>query len=78
MSRPRFIRIDLSNVTSALDLHSTLRDSLGFPGWYGCNWMLFGMPLQGLSNYPRNCRLSAGTACLGALPKMQSLCSRVY
>lgn len=57
MSRPRFIRIDLSNVTSTLDLHSILRDSLGFPGWYGCNWDAFWDAITGLVQLPEKLQI---------------------
>lgn len=57
MSRPGLISIDLSNVTSALDLHSTLRDSLGFPGWYGCNWDAFWDAITGLVQLPEKLQI---------------------
>lgn len=57
MSRPRFIRIDLINVTSTLDLHSILRDSLGFPGWYGCNWDAFRDAITGLVQLPEKLQI---------------------
>lgn len=30
--------IDFSNIRNREDLHATLRDSLGLPEWYGCNF----------------------------------------
>lgn len=30
--------IDFRNVTNFFEMHFTIRDALGFPYYYGCNW----------------------------------------
>ena len=33
--------IDFTNVETYWDMHFTIRDSLDFPNYYGCNWSAF-------------------------------------
>jgi ribonuclease inhibitor len=39
--RPSNLEINLASVNSREALHDILRDSLGFPEWYGRNWDAF-------------------------------------
>ncbi|MBP5953865.1 barstar family protein [Pseudomonas sp. P42] len=41
MSRLELVSIDLSEVQSSQALHGMLKEALGFPDWYGCNWDAF-------------------------------------
>lgn len=52
MDRAAVITVDLSAVTSSRQLHLTLRDALGFPDWYGCNWDAFWDAISGLVSLP--------------------------
>ena len=52
MHRMQHIEIDLATVGSATQLHESLRDSLSFPGWYGCNWDAFWDAITGLVEMP--------------------------
>ncbi len=45
--------IDLSAVGSSAELQVLLRDALGFPAWYGCNWDAFWDAITGLVEMPR-------------------------
>lgn len=57
MSRLQMVKIDLSEVASADELHHLLRDALGFPGWYGCNWDAFWDAITGLVEMPERLRI---------------------
>ncbi|UVL59700.1 barstar family protein [Pseudomonas sp. B21-032] len=69
MSRVQVVRIDLGQVTSARQLHHLLRDSLGFPEWYGCNWDAFWDAITGLVQMPRQLQLSGWEAFARRLPR---------
>ncbi|MBQ7377619.1 MAG: barstar family protein [Clostridia bacterium] len=36
--KAREYTIDFTNVKYYLEMHAVIRDSLGFPAYYGCNW----------------------------------------
>ncbi|MFJ2366961.1 barstar family protein [Pseudomonas sp. NPDC087697] len=57
MTRLQIVKIDLGEVTSSDELHSTLRDALGFPGWYGCNWDAFWDAITGLVQMPAHLKI---------------------
>lgn len=61
MERPDLVEIDLANARTASELQVLLRDSLGFPGWYGCNWNAFWDAITGLVDMPRTLRLIGWT-----------------
>ncbi|MBQ7343911.1 MAG: barstar family protein [Clostridia bacterium] len=44
--------IDFSNVNYYLEMHAVIRDSLGFPAFYGCNWDAFWDCLREISGEP--------------------------
>ena len=69
MSRVQTVNIDLSDVTSAAELHALLREKLGFPGWYGCNWDAFWDAITGLVDMPVNLRISGWQRFSSRLPK---------
>lgn len=56
MSRPDFIEVDLSTVSSERELHATLARALAFPGWYGHNWDAFWDAITGLVDMPKTLR----------------------
>ncbi|MDR7306572.1 barstar family protein [Rhodoferax saidenbachensis] len=57
MSRVKSVEVDLREVENSVGLHETLRDALGFPGWYGCNWDAFWDSITGLVEMPETLRL---------------------
>jgi len=69
MTRPQLVQIDLNGVMSADELHSTLSDALGFPGWYGCNWDAFWDAITGLVEMPVQLKISGWNALCRRLPK---------
>lgn len=58
MTRLQRLEIDLGEVASADEIHCILRDALGFPGWYGCNWDAFWDAITGLVEMPVRLRIS--------------------
>ncbi|WP_310357580.1 barstar family protein [Pseudomonas brassicacearum] len=69
MTRPQLIEIDLSGVMSSDELHSTLSDALGFPGWYGHNWDAFWDAITGLVEMPVQLKIYGWEALSTRLPK---------
>ncbi|MCP3751515.1 barstar family protein [Pseudomonas sp. SBB6] len=69
MSRLQVVGIDLGKVTSAKELHCLLRDALGFPDWYGCNWDAFWDAITGLVQMPRQLQISGWDAFSSRLPR---------
>jgi RNAse (barnase) inhibitor barstar len=69
MSRLQTVNIDLSEVTSAAELHALLRESLGFPDWYGCNWDAFWDAITGLVEMPVNLQISGWQRFSSRLPR---------
>ena len=68
MARAPVVDIDVSEVRSVLSLHHILRDSLGFPSWYGCNWDAFWDAITGLVEMPLHLRISGWEAVVTRLP----------
>ncbi|WP_030128916.1 barstar family protein [Pseudomonas sp. QTF5] len=68
MTRLQVVKIDLSRVTSSGELHSTLSDALGFPGWYGCNWDAFWDAITGLVQMPTQLKISGWDTLSRRLP----------
>ncbi|MCU7645930.1 barstar family protein [Pseudomonas piscis] len=60
--------IDLSAVGSSAELHILLRDALGFPAWYGCNWDAFWDAITGLVEMPRQLSFHGGSTLSQRLP----------
>ncbi len=46
------IKIDLSEINSAIELHSILKIQLDFPSFYGMNWDAFWDSITGLVELP--------------------------
>lgn len=69
MDRLKLVQIDLTEVTSADELHFLLRDSLGFPGWYGCNWDAFWDAITGLVQMPHELQILGWTDLSRRLPE---------
>ncbi|KQW40913.1 MULTISPECIES: barstar family protein [Pseudomonas] len=69
MTRQQFVQIDLNGVMSSNELHSTLREALGFPDWYGCNWDAFWDAITGLVEMPVQLKISGWDALCKRLPK---------
>lgn len=69
MSRLPLQHIDLSQVTSTAELHLVLRDALGFPYWYGCNWDAFWDAITGLVEMPEQLHISGLPALSRRLPR---------
>ena len=68
MSRLQTVNIDLSEVTSSAELHALLRESLGFPDWYGCNWDAFWDAITGLVQMPAQLKISGWDTLSRRLP----------
>ncbi|KAA0980600.1 barstar family protein [Pseudomonas sp. ANT_J28] len=69
MTRIQVVGIELGEVTSSRELHSTLRDALGFPGWYGCNWDAFWDAITGLVQMPAQLKISGWVNLSKRLPR---------
>jgi RNAse (barnase) inhibitor barstar len=63
------ITIDVSQVTSKLELHDILAKSLEFPSFYGKNWDAFWDTITGLVEMPGTLRLQGIEELKKALPK---------
>lgn len=66
--RCTLVEIDLTAVTRTDALHAMLRDELGFPGWYGCNWDAFWDAITDLVEMPLRLRFFGWHAFSTALP----------
>lgn len=73
MSRLPLIEIDLRNVVSEKDLHLLLMNSLGFPGWYGCNWDAFWDAISGLVEMPIVLRFVGWQSLASRLPRATAM-----
>ncbi|OBV39677.1 barstar family protein [Janthinobacterium psychrotolerans] len=62
------IRIDLSQVTSARQLHAALARALDFPTLYGNNWDAFWDAITGLVSMPQQLELLGWHALEQRLP----------
>jgi ribonuclease inhibitor len=69
MSRVKSVEIDLRGVQSSANLHEMLRDALGFPSWYGCNWDAFWDSITGLVEMPETLRLLGWSVLQQRLPR---------
>ena len=69
MPRVQTVTIDLSEVTSSAELHALLRESLGFPDWYGCNLDAFWDAITGLVEMPLKLQISGWQAFSSHLPR---------
>ncbi|WP_457324762.1 barstar family protein [Roseateles sp. P5_E11] len=68
MGRAALIEIDLAKASSSAELQALLRDSLDFPGWYGCNWNAFWDAITGLVDMPETLRFVGWTEFSSRLP----------
>ncbi|NVZ72483.1 barstar family protein [Pseudomonas costantinii] len=69
MARLLVIKIELSAVQSADELHFALSNALGFPGWYGQNWDAFWDAITGLVEMPVTLELVGWTIFSARLPR---------
>lgn len=69
MSRLHMVNIDLSGVSSSEELHCVLKDALGFPGWYGCNWDAFWDAITDLVEMPEHLKISGWNMLSKRLPE---------
>jgi ribonuclease inhibitor len=67
--RREVVEIDLSAVTTAGELHSTLARALDFPSFYGRNWDAFWDAITGLVEMPRRLRLVGWSGLAARLPE---------
>jgi RNAse (barnase) inhibitor barstar len=63
------VNIDLIEVQSSEELHCVLKDALGFPEWYGCNWDAFWDAITGLVEMPEYLRISGWKMLSKRLPE---------
>lgn len=69
MTRNSCVEIDLSLATTPANLQLLLRDSLGFPGWYGCSWDAFWDAITALVEMPETLSLIGWTEFITRLPQ---------
>ncbi len=69
MDRIKLIEVNLAAVESAAALHALLSESLGFPGWYGCNWDAFWDAITGLVEMPETLQLNGWRELETKLPR---------
>lgn len=67
--RLELVEIDVSQADSTESLHRILRESLGLPGWYGCNWDAFRDSIAGPVRMPRRLRLQGWRLLESRLPR---------
>lgn len=67
--RQELVDIDVSEVTDPRDLQLLLMRSLGFPGWYGCNWNAFWDAITGLVTMPQGFRIRGWQRLVERLPE---------
>lgn len=67
------ISIDLTSVTSSVELHEVLKQKLQFPGFYGCNWNAFWDSITGLVEMPDKLEISGLDHVRKVLPEDTSL-----
>ncbi|SFU34913.1 MULTISPECIES: barstar family protein [Pseudomonas] len=77
MARLQVVKIDLSEVTSSDELHSILKDELGFPGWYGCNWDAFWDAITALVEMPIHLKISGWNTLSRRLPGDAKLMQKI-
>lgn len=68
MTRLPLLEIDVRDLGSARELHLALRDALGLPLWYGCNWDAFWDAISGLVEMPLQLRISGWHSLCRRLP----------
>ena len=66
--RRALIVLDLSCVATSEELQLLLRDSLGFPGWYGLNWNAFWDGITALVEMPQRLHFVGWSAFAERLP----------
>ncbi|MBS7561872.1 MULTISPECIES: barstar family protein [Pseudomonas] len=68
MTRLQWLEIDVRDLGTASELHLALRDALGFPQWYGCNWDAFWDAISGLVDMPLQLRIRGWHSLSQRLP----------
>lgn len=56
VARKDEVTVELSDVSSSLELQNRLMSSFDFPGWYGRNWDAFWDAITGLVEMPHRLR----------------------
>jgi ribonuclease inhibitor len=69
IERANLVVVDLSAVSTAAELHDLLRESLGFPSWYGRNWDAFWDSITGLIEMPKTLRFLGWSQFEARLPR---------
>ena len=69
----RYLRIDLSRVMSARQLHAVLAEALDFPAIYGNNWDAFWDAITGLVEMPQQLELAGWPGLEQRLPREAAL-----
>ncbi|WP_085718572.1 barstar family protein [Pseudomonas sp. B28(2017)] len=77
MARLQVVKVDLSEVMSSDELHSILKDALGFPDWYGCNWDAFWDAITGLVEMPILMKISGWNTLSRRLPRDAKLMQKI-
>lgn len=74
--RPALVVLDLSSVATPDELQVLLRDSLGFPGWYGRNWNAFWDGITALVEMPQRLQIIGWKGFAERLPADASIMKR--
>ena len=69
MERAELVEVNLAEIRTSSELHDLLRESLGFPNWYGCNWNAFWDAITGLVEMPKTLRLVGWSVLQARLPR---------
>ena len=69
MARAELVEVNLAEIRTSSELHDLLRESLGFPNWYGCNWNAFWDAITGLVEMPKTLRLVGWSVLQARLPR---------
>lgn len=72
------VEIDVGQVAPAAELHQLLRDSLGFPMWYGCNWDAFWDAMTVLVQMPMFLRIIGWKSFLLRMPRDAQLIQECF
>lgn len=67
--RQELVEIDLKDITTTGELHTLLALALGFPDFYGRNWVAFWDAITGLVLMPRRLRLIGWAGFATRLPE---------
>jgi ribonuclease inhibitor len=66
--RAELIELDLSEIQTSKELHTILKQTLGFPSFYGMNWDAFWDSITGLVEMPKVFKITGWSNLQKTLP----------